>query len=156
VKTRLLIVFACALLAGCGGSASTNTLGTSATLSVDTTAAAQNLQQIATQAQTLISSQLQQISTSTSSADASARLAEAQTKVESLATQLDDVQTDNPNLARARDELHDALHSLAGQLGQLKQSVESGNLQQAVQQLSSSTALADVQQAVQDLQSQAG
>jgi len=152
MRAGLVILCICAeaFLAGCGGSAS-NESGTVGG-SVNSAAAQQELRQIATQAQALIASQVAQ----TSTADAAARLGEAQTKIESLATQLDDVQTDNPDLAQARDKLHDGLHALANQVGQLQQSVESGNIQQAIEQLSSSTAVTEVQQAIQDVMNQSG
>ena len=145
----------CALAAGCGGSASTDTSG-SVTLSTSTGDAAATLQQIATQAQSVVSTQIQALATSTSTEDAAAKLTEAKTQLDGLASQLDGVQTDDENLTQARDRLHDALHDLADQVGEWQTSVSQGDVQQTLQQVSSSQALADLRAAIQDVQSQAG
>ena len=153
----LLLVCAglCALAAGCGGSASTDTAG-NATLSVSTTGASATLHQIATQAQAVVTTKIQQLATSTSSSDVAARLGEAQTQLESLATRTASVQTDNENAAAARDRLHDALQALADQVGQAQTNVENGDAQQALQDLLSSPAVADLRQAVQSAMAQSG
>jgi hypothetical protein len=145
----------CALAAGCGGSAGTDTSG-NATVSVSTGDASTTLQQIATRAQTIVTTQIQGLATSTSTDDAAAKLSEAQTQLEQLASQIDNVETDNETLTQARDRLHDALHELADQVGEWETSVSQGDLQQAVQQVASSQALADLRAAIQDVQAQAG
>jgi chromosome segregation ATPase len=144
----------CALAAGCGGSAGTDTSG-NATLSVSTTGASAELQQIATEAQTVVTAKIQSMATLTSTDDAAAKLGEAKTQLDQLATRLDNVQTDNATLAQARVSLHDALHELADQVGQWQTSVSNGDLQQAMQQVSSSQALSDLRAAIQDVRTQA-
>jgi predicted nuclease with TOPRIM domain len=151
----VFVVLTSAVAAGCGGSASTDT-GVNATLSVSTTDANEALTQIASQAETVISEQVQGITSSTSKEDVTARLGEAQTQLESLADQLDNMETDDETLAAARDRLHDALHGLADQAGDLQESVASGDIQGAMQQLQSSDALAELQQAIQDIRAQSG
>jgi hypothetical protein len=154
-----MLLLACvtlsALAAGCGGSASTDTAG-NATVSVSTTGASSTLQQIATQAQAVVATKIQALATSTSSDDVAAQLGDAQTQLEDLATRTESVQTDNENAAAARDQLHDALHDLADQVGQAQTSVENGDAQQALQDLLSSPAVADLRQAVQSAMSQSG
>lgn len=129
--------------------------GVNATLSVSTTDASEALTQIASQAETVISEQVQGITSSTSKEDVTARLGEAQTQFESLAEQLDNMETGDETLA-ARDRLRDALQGLADQTGDLQESVASGDIQGAMQQLQSSDALAEVQQAIQDIRAQSG
>jgi DNA repair exonuclease SbcCD ATPase subunit len=145
----------CALVAGCGGSASTDTSG-NATVGVSTGDAAATLDQIATQAQTIVSTQIQAIASSTSTDEAAAKLMQARSQLDQLATQIDTVETDNESLAQARDRLHDALHELADQVGDWQTSVGEGDLQKAIQQVSSSQALADLRAAIQSVQAQAG
>jgi len=154
----LLLALAGLLLAGCGGSASTDTLGTSGTVgaTVNTSAAAQSLQDIAARAQAVVTAQLQQLATTTSSADVSAGLGDARSQIEDLADQTENVETDNESLAHARDRLHDALHALADQIGEAQSSVESGDMQQAIQGLLSSSTVTDLRQAIQDVTNQTG
>src|SRR4051795_4609800 len=155
---RRMLLLACAglcvLAAGCGGSASTDTAG-NATVSVSTTGASSALKEVATQAQAVVTTKIQQLATSTprggarraravsppktqqpapstSSDDVAAQLGDTQTQLEDLAARAANVQTDNENLAAARDQLHDALQALADQVGDAKTSVENGDLQQAV------------------------
>jgi predicted nuclease with TOPRIM domain len=141
------------LAAACGTSSSTDTLG-SASATVDTAAAGQKLQQIATEVQTLVSDQLQQ--GVSSSSDLTARLDQAQAQLDELAQSAENVETENADLAEARDNLHDALHALSDEVAQLQADVESGNAEQAIQQLMSSQALSDLRAAIQDVKSQSG
>lgn len=156
---RRMLLFACAglcvLAVGCGGSASTDTAG-NATVSVSTTGAGSALQQIATQAQAIVTTKIGQLATSTSSEDVAAQLGDAQAQLESLADRTENVQTDNENMAAARDQLHDALHALADQVGEAKDSVENGDAQQALQDLLSSSAVSDLRQAAQSVTAQSG
>jgi len=145
----------CVLAAGCGGSASTDTAG-NATVSVSTTGASSALKEVATQAQAVVTTKIQQLATSTSSDDVAAQLGDTQTQLEDLAARAANVQTDNENLAAARDQLHDALQALADQVGDAKTSVENGDLQQAVQDLLTSSAVTDLRQAVQSVTAQSG
>src|SRR3954468_19833975 len=151
----LASVALCAVTAGCGGSASTDT-ARNATVSGSTTGASSALQQIATQAQAVVTTKVQQLATSTSSDDVAAQLGDAQTQLEDLATRTENIETDNENLATARDKLHDALQALADQIGQSKESVENGDAQQALQDLLSSSAVADLRSAAQSVMAQSG
>ena len=154
-RTLLLLICACAVATGCGGSASTDT-DADATVSISTAGASATLAQIADQAETVISDQREAITSSTSKEDVSARLGEAQAQVESLAEQLDAVQTDDEVLAAARDRLHEGLHALADQTGELQQSVESGDIEGAIQQLQSSDAITEIRQAIEEIRAQSG
>lgn len=144
--------------AACGGSAGGDTLSSTGTVgaTVDTTAAAQQLQDMANQAQAIVTTKLQQLSTSTSSSDVSARMEEARTQLEQLAQRVEEVDTNDEAQAQARDQLHDALHELADQVGDAREKVESGNAQEAFSDLMSSSAVTDLRQAIQNLQAQSG
>jgi soluble cytochrome b562 len=157
-RTLLLFAVIGLLAAGCGGSASTDTLGTSGTVgaTVNTGAAAQSLRSIAARAQAVITTKIQQLATTTSSADVAARLGEARTQIEDLAQQTENVETDDANLAQARDRLHDALDALADQIGDAQSSVQSGDTQQAIQDLLSSSVVTDLRQAIQGVMNQSG
>jgi predicted nuclease with TOPRIM domain len=158
VLSTLAALSLLALAAACGGSAGGDTLGSTGTVgvTVNTTAASQQLQDMASQAQAIVTTKLQQLSTSTSSSDVSARLEEAHTQLEDLAQRVEEVDTNDENQAEARDRLHDALHELSDQVEGARENVESGNAQEAFNNLMSSSAVTDLRQAIQSIQAQSG